>query len=48
MSGHQDQLFIIIIKQAMVYFSGKFVVKPSFSMTFMIIPPIYTFHVTEI
>ena len=47
MFGHQDQLFIIIIKQAIVYFSGKFVVKPSFGMTFMNITPIYTFHVIE-
>ena len=47
MFGHQDQLFIIIIKQAIVYLSGKFVVKQSFGMTFMNITPIYTFHVIE-
>ena len=47
MFGDQDQLVIIITKEAMVYFSWMFVVQPSFGMTFMIITPIYTFYVTE-
>ena len=47
MFGHQDELCIIITKEAMVYFSGKFVVQPSFGVTFITITPIYTFHVIE-